>query len=103
MSVDLRTSSALLVFTCSFHRGSRRRFEEEEARSGPFRGAGNRLGDEETPSAVISDQNAPAGRDMETAVRVITFWRNGFTIEDGPLLAYDDPQNAQLLELINSG
>ena len=40
---------------------------------------------------------------METAVRVITFWRNGFTIEDGPLLSYDNPQNAQLLELINSG
>jgi UBX domain-containing protein 1 len=91
------------VFTRPLYRGSRRRNEEEEVRSGPFQGAGHRLGDEETPSTVIPDQNTPAGREMETAVRVITFWRNGFTIEDGPLLTYDDPQNAQLLELINSG
>jgi len=83
--------------------GSRRRVEEEDSRSGPFQGAGNRLGDEETPAAMVPDPNAPAEREMETAVRVITFWRNGFTIEDGPLLSYDNPQNAQLLELINSG
>jgi len=83
--------------------GSRRRFEEEEARSGPFHGAGNRLGDEETPSTTIPDPNVAAGRELETAIRVITFWKNGFTIEDGPLLTYDNPQNAQLLELINSG
>ena len=104
--VDLRTSSALFVFTYPLNRGSRRRFEEEETRSGPFQGAGNRLGDEETPSAAAAaapEPNAPPEREMETAVRVITFWRNGFTIEDGPLLSYDNPQNAQLLELINSG
>lgn len=103
MSVDLRASSAQFVFTPPFCRGSRRRFEEEESRSGPFQGTGHRLGDEETPSTVIPDQNAATGREMETATRVITFWRNGFTVEDGPLLAYDVPENAQLLELINSG
>ena len=103
--IDLRAPSALSVFTLPLYRGSRRRFEEEEARSGPFQGTGHRLGDEETPSASATtpDPIAPAEREMETAVRVITFWRNGFTIEDGPLLAYDNPQNAQLLELINSG
>jgi len=83
--------------------GSRRRDEEDDARSGPFQGAGNRLGDEETPPTTIPNPNAPVEREMETAVRIITFWRNGFTIEDGPLLAYDNPQNSELLELINSG
>ena len=99
----LRTAGGLFVFTRRFRRGSRRRFEEEGARSGPFQGTGHRLGDEETPSAAVPDPTAPAEREMETAVRVITFWRNGFTIEDGPLLAYDNPQNTELLELINSG
>jgi len=103
VSVDLRASRPRFVFTHPFYRGSRRRFEEDEARSGPFQGSGHRLGDEETPSTIIADQNTPAGREMETAIRVITFWRNGFTVEDGPLLAYDNPQNAELLEQINSG
>jgi len=83
--------------------GSRRRNEEDEARSGPFQGSGHRLGDDESPSTIIPDPNVPAEREMETAIRVITFWKNGFTIEDGPLLAFDNPQNAELLELINSG
>ena len=39
----------------------------------------------------------------ETAVRHITFWREGFSIEDGELLRYDDPANAQVLAEINSG
>ena len=103
VSVDLLTCGVLFVFTYRRNRGSRRRIEEEEARSGPFQGAGNRLGDEEIPSTAIPDPSAPPERELETAVRVITFWRNGFTIEDGPLLSYDNPQNAQLLELINSG
>ncbi|KXS21845.1 SEP-domain-containing protein, partial [Gonapodya prolifera JEL478] len=35
--------------------------------------------------------------------RVLTFWRNGFSVEDGPLMAYDDPQNQELLEHIKNG
>jgi hypothetical protein len=38
-----------------------------------------------------------------TAIRHITFWRNGFTIENGELLRYDDPNNAQILSQIHSG
>ncbi|KAG6420416.1 hypothetical protein SASPL_116943 [Salvia splendens] len=30
----------------------------------------------------------------------ITFWRNGFTIDDGPLRRFDDPANASFLESI---
>ncbi|KAJ6549109.1 SEP domain-containing protein, partial [Mycena vulgaris] len=33
----------------------------------------------------------------------VTFWRNGFSFGDGPLLLYDDPQSAAILEAIHSG
>ncbi|KAJ7696841.1 SEP domain-containing protein, partial [Mycena metata] len=33
----------------------------------------------------------------------LTFWRDGFTMEDGPLMRYDDPANAKLLEAIHAG
>ncbi|KAJ7675594.1 SEP domain-containing protein, partial [Mycena polygramma] len=33
----------------------------------------------------------------------LTFWRQGFTVEDGPLMRYDDPQHADVLAAIHSG
>ncbi|KAL3624670.1 Plant UBX domain-containing protein 4 [Castilleja foliolosa] len=36
----------------------------------------------------------------EIVNRSITFWRNGFTIDDGPLRRLDDPENAPFLESI---
>lgn len=39
----------------------------------------------------------------ETAVRRITFWRNGFSVEDGELMRYDDPQHAEVLEELHEG
>ena len=39
----------------------------------------------------------------ETAIRHLTFWRDGFTVEDGELMRYDDPANEQILAEINSG
>lgn len=49
--------------------------------------------------AADDDDNA----DEEVAERNITFWQDGFSIADGPLMRYDDPQHAQTLSLINSG
>jgi UBX domain-containing protein 1 len=39
----------------------------------------------------------------ETAIRHLTFWRDGFSVEDGELRRYDDPAQAQILSEINSG
>ncbi len=44
-----------------------------------------------------------AGSDEETAIRHLTFWRDGFSVEDGELMRYDDPANEQVLAEINSG
>lgn len=38
-----------------------------------------------------------------TAIRHLTFWRDGFTVEDGELMRYDDPNNSQILAEINAG
>lgn len=36
-------------------------------------------------------------------VRHLTFWRNGFSIEDGPLMSYEDPANEEFLKAISHG
>ena len=33
----------------------------------------------------------------------IYMWKNGFSVEDGPLRAFDDPENEQFLESITQG
>lgn len=37
----------------------------------------------------------------ETVTHNITFWTNGFTIDDGPLRRMDDPENASFLEVLH--
>jgi UBX domain-containing protein 1 len=40
---------------------------------------------------------------QQTAMRNLTFWRDGFSVEDGELRRYDDPAQAQILSGINAG
>ncbi|KAF9895848.1 hypothetical protein BX616_008705, partial [Lobosporangium transversale] len=35
--------------------------------------------------------------------RQLTFWRNGYSLEDGPLMSYTDPANREFLDAINRG
>lgn len=80
--------------------------EESEATTSTqrlsFTGTGYRLGSEEGPSAIINPIT-PTEEPPNTAVRHLTFWRNGFSIEDGPLMAYDDPANEDFLKAIKGG
>src|SRR5882762_5175582 len=39
----------------------------------------------------------------DTAIRYITFWRDGFSVDEGELRRYDDPAQAQILSEINAG
>ncbi|KAJ3336393.1 hypothetical protein HDU93_002918 [Gonapodya sp. JEL0774] len=77
-----------------------------------FVGSGYRLGSEDEPQPPAQPSanptptpalRAPTPASRETVNRVLTFWRNGFSVEDGPLLSYEDPQNQELLEHIKSG
>ncbi|KAG8808900.1 hypothetical protein FRC17_003717 [Serendipita sp. 399] len=82
--------------------GSRSLAQREAASSGAFTGAGATLGSDEVESRVVGDPSTePESEDV--AIRNITFWRTGYTIENGPLLLYDDPQSAELLEAIQRG
>jgi UBX domain-containing protein 1 len=77
------------------------------ASHGRFAGSANRLGSDDVESQHIPDPIAPTetrgGGEQELAIREITFWRDGFTIHNGPLMRYDVPENAAILEAINSG
>ncbi|KAI9676376.1 MAG: hypothetical protein M1817_000533 [Caeruleum heppii] len=68
-----------------------------------FRGAGQTLGGDDTPSQVIPDPNASAEKPKETVTRTLHFWKDGFSIEDGHLYRFDDPANAAILRLIRTG
>ncbi|KAL7752577.1 protein phosphatase regulator [Sorochytrium milnesiophthora] len=84
----------------------------ERSRRLAFTGAGFRLGSEEEPASsqpsrpVVNSQpsaGAPSSRSLPKVTRTITFWKNGFSIEDGPLRSYDDPESQQILQALKSG
>lgn len=39
----------------------------------------------------------------EVQIRHLTFWKDGFSVEDGPLMKYDDPANQEILAAIKAG
>lgn len=45
----------------------------------------------------------PEDYEEETVTRHLTLWRDGFSVENGPLLRYDDPQHAATLQAIQNG
>jgi len=65
---------------------------------------GYRLGDEWRPSQRVEP---PATGQVQKEPDVITvtliFYRQGFTVDDGPLRDYTDPENAEFLKAINKG
>ncbi|ODV79857.1 SEP-domain-containing protein [Suhomyces tanzawaensis NRRL Y-17324] len=68
-----------------------------------FSGTGFKLGDGEEPSQVIEDPNSSLPQRPAKVTREITFWKQGFTVGDGPLHRYDDESNASVLQELNRG
>ncbi|KAI2463977.1 SEP-domain-containing protein [Annulohypoxylon bovei var. microspora] len=75
-----------------------------------FRGSGQTLGGEGTPSRTIPDplaqatpssSAAPQGSDVQE--RTLHLWTEGFSIDDGELRRYDDPENTDALRMIQQG
>lgn len=89
-------------------RGGRRGREEGEDDGSAsqsrslFSGSGRTLGGEGSESVTIPDPNPPA-QAPDVVQRTLTFWRDGFSVEDGPLYRYDDPNNRQILQAIEAG
>ncbi|KAF2467797.1 SEP-domain-containing protein [Lindgomyces ingoldianus] len=76
---------------------------DDERPSSHFTGTGMTLGGDDAPSRVIPDPNAEAPHPPQRVNRELHLWRDGFSVDDGPLFRYDDPANARTLEMINSG
>lgn len=68
-----------------------------------FSGTGFKLGDNEQPSEEIIDPNSNISKPPSKVSREITFWKQGFTVGDGPLHRYDDPNNERVLNELNRG
>jgi UBX domain-containing protein 1 len=68
-----------------------------------FRGSGMTLGGDDTPSQVVPDPTPRAADPGPTQIRILHLWEDGFSIEDGPLRRFDDPQNAADLQMIRQG
>ncbi|WAQ82657.1 hypothetical protein PtA15_3A20 [Puccinia triticina] len=95
-----------------------------------FKGPAQTLGSDQVPSRPIVPPTAPGparqkafhtalpvpghfGSDIdddedendeeEEVEKHLTFWKDGFSIEDGPLMSYDDPKNKEILDAINRG
>ncbi|QSL64893.1 hypothetical protein MERGE_002197 [Pneumocystis wakefieldiae] len=68
-----------------------------------FSGTGYVLGGENQESRRIPDPTTSnVHLPLPKVTRDLIFWKNGFTIDDGPLMRYDDPSNVESLQLISS-
>ena len=74
-----------------------------------FRGAGQTVGGDGVESRTIPD---PTGQAIPTSAsrneappqeRVLHLWADGFSVDDGELHRFDDPQNASDLQMIRQG
>jgi len=95
-----------------------------------FQGSAQTLGSDQVPSRPVAPPTAPESArhksfptalpvpghfgsdlddeedendDEEEVEKHLTFWKDGFSIEDGPLMSYDDPKNKEILDAINRG
>ncbi|KAL8905840.1 MAG: hypothetical protein Q9171_006506 [Xanthocarpia ochracea] len=68
-----------------------------------FSGTARTLGGDDTPSEVIPDPTSSTPRRAAPVERVLHFWSDGFSVDDGPLYRNDDPANAGILAHIRQG
>jgi len=67
-----------------------------------FVGAGHRLGQTEDDTEVLPGASASSGNDGHELV-ILKIWRQGFSINDGDLRPFDDPENKAFFESIIRG
>lgn len=68
-----------------------------------FVGTGFRLGSTEIPSQPIGKPSDAATAQPKPREFTLKMWRNGFSIDDGDLRGYDDPQNREFLVSVMAG
>lgn len=84
------------------HSGSPDNASGPSTSSGASWGQGIRLGMTDSDHSVVT----PASKDGEGKTKpvvVLKLWSQGFSIDDGELRLYDDPQNKEFLETVMRG
>ncbi|KAL8837282.1 MAG: hypothetical protein Q9170_002577 [Blastenia crenularia] len=67
-----------------------------------FTGTARTLGGDDTPSEVLPSATLSA-RAAPPVERILHFWSDGFSVDDGELYRNDDPANAEILAHIRQG
>uniref|UniRef100_A0A023GJF2 Protein tyrosine phosphatase shp1/cofactor for p97 atpase-mediated vesicle membrane fusion n=1 Tax=Amblyomma triste TaxID=251400 RepID=A0A023GJF2_AMBTT len=69
-----------------------------------FQGTGHRLGDSASGGAGSTDTVAtPSTNPRPPVSRVLKMWRDGFSMDEGPLHTYDDPSSREFLQAVCRG
>lgn len=74
---------------------------EEPQKKSNFVGSARTLGGDDEPSREIPAD--PSTQAAERVRRVLHFWSDGFSVDEGDLFRFDDARNAEMLQLIRSG
>ena len=77
--------------------------DDERSAPSAFRGSARTLGGDDAPSRVIEDPNASVPEPEPRVERILHFWSDGFSVDDGPLFRNDDPRNTDVLQNIRQG
>jgi len=69
-----------------------------------FSGGGFRLGSDDTPSAMIGGASAAAAPRGEAPRKFrLKMWKDGYSVDDGDLRRYNDPQHREFLASVMKG
>ena len=68
-----------------------------------FTGVARTLGGDDNPSQTIPDPSASQTTLTPPVERILHFWDDGFSVDDGDLYRIDDPANAATLAMIRQG
>lgn len=66
-----------------------------------FKGTGYRLGSDDNDTQVVNP-NHPTEQSSRVEM-CLKLWKNGFSVDDGPLRGYNDPENQEFLQSIHAG
>ncbi len=78
--------------------------DDPRPRANHFTGTARTLGGDDAPSRTIEPPADPlAARRPERVERILHFWNDGFSVDDGDLYSTSDPRNAEILNGIRQG
>lgn len=80
--------------------------EKDVKKKKMFKGTGHSLGSIENSvesKTILGENTTDGSAKPEKVTRTITFWKEGFSIDEGELYKYDDPKNQEYLKQLNMG